>query len=151
MSTHEEYVQCPYDPAHTILKKRFQVHLGRCRKNQHNAPKVTCPFNVTHILNKQELDWHVKNCPNRASFEHYRHREEAVEPGRATTLESSSQVYQLETEENWDDLPPVPTYDPQAYASKAPVLRNLQGQPKSVKKKFRSEERRRLLNIHRNN
>lgn len=57
----------------------------------------------------------------------------------------------METEENWDDLPPVPSYDPQAYAANAQVLRNLQGQPKSVKRQFRSNERLRLMSLNRNN
>ena len=46
---------CPYDKSHLIMRKRFQVHLVRCRRSHPNANKVTCPFNVTHRLNKAEL------------------------------------------------------------------------------------------------
>ncbi|XP_017463390.1 PREDICTED: gametocyte-specific factor 1 homolog [Rhagoletis zephyria] len=151
-----EYEQCPYDISHTILKKRFQVHLGRCRKNHKGVQKVTCPFNVTHILNQPELDWHVKTCPERASFENFKHQQEVVAANTSDASCASTSTasvaeqeteYVLETEENWDDLPPTPSYDPKKYAANAQVLRTLQGHSKSVKKQFRAKERLRLKGI----
>lgn len=51
-----ELLECPYDKSHRILQNRMQVHLGKCRRNHANVPKVTCPFNVIHVLNKPELE-----------------------------------------------------------------------------------------------
>ncbi|XP_053947949.1 gametocyte-specific factor 1 homolog [Anastrepha ludens] len=151
--SNDEYEQCPYDKSHTILKTRFHVHLGRCRKNHRNLQMVTCPFNVTHVLFKPELDWHVKQCPDRATFELQKYQEELAVTGNfgapSTSAQAAAPVEQipLHTEENWDDLPPSSTYNPQAYAANAPVLRTLQGESKSVKRKFRARERLRLLGI----
>lgn len=52
----QELLECPYDKNHRILRNRMQVHLGKCRRNHANVPKVMCPFNVTHVLNKPELE-----------------------------------------------------------------------------------------------
>lgn len=51
-----DLLMCPYNESHLILRKRFQVHLIRCRRSYPNAPMVVCPFNVTHRINKVELD-----------------------------------------------------------------------------------------------
>lgn len=51
-----ELLQCPYEISHMIMRKRFQVHLVRCRKSHPKAEVVTCPFNITHRVNKVELE-----------------------------------------------------------------------------------------------
>ncbi|XP_004524982.1 gametocyte-specific factor 1 homolog [Ceratitis capitata] len=143
-----EYEQCPYDISHTILKSRFQVHLVRCRKNHKKVQMVTCPFNNSHILHQPELDWHVKTCPNRAYFEHFRHHQGESEEEKSRISSTPPPVCELPSEENWDDLPPEPSYDPQSYAANAPILRTLKGHSKSVKKDFRAAERSRLLQLN---
>lgn len=56
---------------------------------------------------------------------------------------------QCQSEENWDDEN-VPSYNPQAYAANADVLRSIQGAPPSQRKAFRKQERLRLLGIDTN-
>lgn len=51
-----ELLQCPYEISHMIMRKRFQVHLVRCRKSHPKAEVVTCPFNITHRVNKVEIE-----------------------------------------------------------------------------------------------
>ncbi|KAI8116391.1 Gametocyte-specific factor 1 like protein [Lucilia cuprina] len=87
---------CPYNESHLILRKRFQVHLIRCRRSHPNAPMIVCPFNVTHRVNKVELEvclklnnlvkvikinilqWHVSTCPDRQNFENFRHQDAPI-------------------------------------------------------------------------
>ncbi|XP_067634928.1 gametocyte-specific factor 1 homolog [Eurosta solidaginis] len=144
----DEYVQCPYDKSHVILKTRFQVHLVRCKKNHKGVGKKTCPFNVTHIVDECDLDEHVKTCPNRAGFEKFKVKEQT---NAAVENAEETQEQLLETAECWDDLPPAPTYDPKKYTTNAPVLRLMQGQSKAKKKQFRAQERLRLSGIDNNN
>ena len=153
-----DLVQCPYDKSHRILRHRFQVHLVRCRKNFPLAQVVTCPFNVTHVLNKKELDWHVTVCPERKTFENFRHREEPIE-GLSTTMDTSfsadNSAHQGDqfkvpidpidaSTENWENDPDVPSYDPKAYVENAPVLRMPVGMSPAQRNEFRAAERKRL-------
>ncbi|XP_061391645.1 gametocyte-specific factor 1 homolog [Musca vetustissima] len=140
----QDIMECPYEKHHQILRSRMQVHLTRCRKNHTNVKKVTCPFNVTHILNEPELEFHISSCPGRTSFEHFRN---TVEVPISRTVPPPMPKY--ESEENWDDEN-VPSYNPQAYAANADVLRSIQGAPPSQRKAFRKQERLRLLGIDNN-
>ncbi|XP_075155477.1 gametocyte-specific factor 1 homolog isoform X2 [Haematobia irritans] len=138
----QDLLSCPYDKHHQILRSRMQVHLTRCRKNHLNEKKVTCPFNVTHVLNEPELEFHVTVCTERKTFEHFRNEVKA--PTRPIIPPS---VPLCDSEENWDNDEDVPSYNPQAYAAKADVIRTIQGVPPSQRKAFRKQERLRLLGI----
>uniref|UniRef100_A0A1B0G8S2 CHHC U11-48K-type domain-containing protein n=1 Tax=Glossina morsitans morsitans TaxID=37546 RepID=A0A1B0G8S2_GLOMM len=99
-------LQCPYEKSHQILESRMQFHLIRCQRNHPNAPKGVCPFNVTDVFNDAELEFHLK-----------------------TTTSPPKPKY--ESTENWDDEPPVRSYNPSEHARKAPVLRSFPGTEKS--------------------
>uniref|UniRef100_A0A1A9W8I4 CHHC U11-48K-type domain-containing protein n=1 Tax=Glossina brevipalpis TaxID=37001 RepID=A0A1A9W8I4_9MUSC len=139
MMASEELLQCPYNKSHQILESRMQVHLGRCRRNYAGVRKVTCPFNVTHILNESELEFHVRICANRKAFEIYCNESSSLNKATAPPT-----LPEYHCTENWDDEPPVASYNPREYVSKAPVLRSLNGAKPSDRKKFRQEERLRL-------
>ncbi|XP_073835401.1 gametocyte-specific factor 1 homolog [Musca autumnalis] len=140
----QDIIECPYEKHHQILRSRMQVHLVRCRKNHPNEKKVTCPFNVTHVLNEPELEFHLSCCAERTTFENYRNTEPA--PTRPTI---PPPMPQYQSEDNWDDEN-VPSYNPQAYAANADVLRTIKGAPPSQRKAFRKQERLRLLGIDNN-
>lgn len=80
-------------------------------------------------------------CPERKTFENFRNIEEPV-----TKPTVPPPMAYCESEENWDDTD-VPSYNPQEYIAKAPVLRNIQGAPPSERKQFRKQERLRLLGV----
>ncbi|XP_067637634.1 gametocyte-specific factor 1 homolog [Eurosta solidaginis] len=153
-----ELLTCPYNVSHQILRSRFQVHLVRCRKSYPNSEVVVCPFNITHRVNKQEIDWHVSNCPNRQSFEVFKSNESQVQgltssmgstfnDDTNTTYETANETFELETSQNWDNLPRVPSYNPRAYAEKANILRLPVGMQPSQRAAFREAERKRLQNL----
>lgn len=157
----EDILTCPYDPSHQIMRCRFQVHLVRCRKSFPNAEMVVCPFDVTHRINEKELDWHVSTCPNRQSFEVFKSNDVQASGSFSTTctsfnddgtqtnstFQTANTSFELETSQNWDDLPSVPSYDPKAYAEKANVLRLPVGMRPSERAAFRNSERKRLQNL----
>lgn len=51
---------------------------------------------------------------------------------------------EIHSEDNWDDED-LPTYNPHAYVTQAPVIRNLQGAQPAERKQFRQRERLRFL------
>ncbi|XP_011191716.1 gametocyte-specific factor 1 homolog isoform X2 [Zeugodacus cucurbitae] len=156
-----DILTCPYNQAHQILRGRFQVHLVRCRKSYPNAKVIVCPFNVTHRINEQELDWHVSTCPNRHSFEVFKSNDTHASLSTSTlsnsfnddenqtnsTWQTANTSFELETSQNWDDLPSVPSYDPKTYTEKANVLRQPVGMKPSERVAFRNAERKRLQNL----
>ncbi|XP_030572999.1 gametocyte-specific factor 1 homolog isoform X2 [Drosophila novamexicana] len=140
-SKFDDFVSCPYNKAHIVLRGRLTKHLVRCSRNPENLNKLlVCPFNESHRLDAQQLQAHIKICPERAGFE--RHAQKDEQPPLA---EPVSQV-SIECEEDWDNEPDAPTYDPSAYCEENLVIRSsgLHGQSKSVRRDFRAKERRRF-------
>ncbi|ESO94331.1 hypothetical protein LOTGIDRAFT_118829 [Lottia gigantea] len=65
----EREIECPYDKAHMVRKKRMQYHLIKCRRNHVTKDFVTCPFNATHEMPRPELRHHMLTCRDRAVAE----------------------------------------------------------------------------------
>ncbi|XP_065366174.1 gametocyte-specific factor 1 homolog [Calliphora vicina] len=163
-----DLLPCPYNDSHLILRKRFQVHLIRCRRSYPNAPVIVCPFNVTHRVNKVELEWHVSTCPDRQNFENFRHQDAPI-VGLSSTINltfcgnsnatllnntfgtvASSNIKggeYIESSESWDDQPEHPSYNPLEYIEKAEVLRLPVGMTPSQRNAFRLAERKRLQSL----
>ncbi|GAB6019234.1 Gametocyte specific factor [Chamberlinius hualienensis] len=66
---HDEYVTCPYDPAHRILAVRFITHLVKCKRNHSDVAIVSCPFNSQHLMKAEERSRHIATCPDKVSVE----------------------------------------------------------------------------------
>lgn len=54
----------------------------------------------------------------------------------------------VECDEDWDNEPDVPTYNPSVYCEQNLVIRSnaVNGKPRSVRRNFRESERRRFAN-----
>ncbi|CAB0017354.1 unnamed protein product [Nesidiocoris tenuis] len=50
------YVQCPYEPSHSILKTQIQFHLLKDHPNYVGPRKEPCPFNTTHLIDVALLE-----------------------------------------------------------------------------------------------
>lgn len=50
MPTASQYVICPLDESHRILKHRMQPHLLKCERQHDMSKKSKCPYNITHIV-----------------------------------------------------------------------------------------------------
>jgi len=52
-----DYVTCPYNKAHKLLRGRLAIHLDRCSRNSGISNQLlVCPFNKTHRYNAKELN-----------------------------------------------------------------------------------------------
>lgn len=84
------------------------------------------------------FQYHVKNCPDKALVTNYKYN---IDVPKASDVKITPQP-RVESEDNWDDVD-VETYNPEKYASKAPIIRSKIGDLPSQKKAFRESERRR--------
>ncbi|XP_064545804.1 gametocyte-specific factor 1 homolog [Drosophila montana] len=140
-SKFDDFVACPYNKAHIVLRGRLTKHLVRCSRNAENLNKLlTCPFNENHRFDAQQLQAHIKICPERASLERQAQKDEQP------AVDAPATQMLIECEEDWDNEPDVPTYNPSAYCEENLVIRSsgLHGQSKSVRRNFRAQERRRF-------
>lgn len=80
-------------------------------------------------------------CTERKTFENFCNVDVPV---TTPTVPPPMPVY--ESEENWDN-DDEPTYNPHEYVANASVIRNIQGAAPAERKKFRQQERLRLLGI----
>ncbi|XP_017063824.1 gametocyte-specific factor 1 homolog [Drosophila eugracilis] len=133
-----EYVQCPYDSAHRILPVRLAFHLNRCAKNFPCSKMVRCPFNTSHLYSVTNMQEHIIECPNRSNLERYKM------PDMLPLVEPPRHEFIVDSAENWDDDPPVPTYNPKTYCEEKFIIRNPQGAPPAARREFRERERRRF-------
>ncbi|XP_014085441.1 gametocyte-specific factor 1 homolog [Bactrocera oleae] len=132
-----DVVECPYNPAHRLLRKRLQPHLIKCRVNYPQLELQKCPFNNTHHIPEPEFCLHVTNCPDRKLITQYKYN--TAEPKEEERVSHAP----IECEENWDDTE-VNDYDPQKFIEKKDVLRQPIGIPPAERKEFIKTERKRL-------
>lgn len=156
-----DLVDCPYNKAHKMLRKKLQQHILKCREYYKNEVELlVCPFNKAHLIPEPEYfvsyyisrqpfelcfqfvtstytQQHTKSCSDRKIIAHYQHSAPAE-------LNEETKHEKIEAEENWDE-DDVPDYDPQAYVSQANLVREPNGLFPSQRKAFIKEERKRLL------
>ncbi|KAL0117787.1 hypothetical protein PUN28_008881 [Cardiocondyla obscurior] len=130
-------VTCPYNPAHRIAKYKFMNHVAKCKKSSKVANKTECPIDRTHIVDQAQLQEHIKSCSSLGKLAVIEYEKPKVDVNSSIT-----NAYGLN--ENWDEEPEVPAYNPMEASSKKPVLRCITGLTKSEKKKFKEEERKRI-------
>ncbi|XP_062134803.1 gametocyte-specific factor 1 homolog [Drosophila sulfurigaster albostrigata] len=136
-----DFVTCPYDKAHRVLKGRLAKHLIKCSRNLGISEEWTiCPCNTTHHIKRKDFAEHQKECPEANWL-----RASTVRSDNGNGQQSVKPVL-VECDENWDDEPPVEAYDPSVYCEENAIIRTLQGHSKAARKEFRESERRRLAN-----
>lgn len=51
-----DFVICPYDKSHKLLRGRLTKHLLRCGRSSGNSNRfIICPFNENHRYDKKEF------------------------------------------------------------------------------------------------
>ncbi|KAH8255804.1 hypothetical protein KR038_011096 [Drosophila bunnanda] len=126
---HKDFVVCPYNSCHRLLKSRLAVHLVRCSRSYPSAQMMQC-------IKKNS---HDKACPNGCALE------KAMKTVQLTQAEPKPPSFYVESTEDWDAEPPSGTYDPQAHGDKQFVIRNPQGNTPAARREFRARERRRFI------
>jgi len=148
----EKTITCPYNPSHQITVERIQWHLVKCRKNHPTSDHVVCPYNASHHVPKPEEQYHISTCSDRKIVELSKYSWAMDRPGHHGNLSMPppSNIQWGNTaaddmEENWEKEATVKqSYDPKKKATKAPVLRYVQGATPSQRKEFRAKEKVRL-------
>lgn len=59
-----EYVTCPYNPQHRLVRHRMPYHIVKCKKNYFGPPLDVCPFNAMHMVPSTDIMEHMQNCPD---------------------------------------------------------------------------------------
>lgn len=55
-SSFNDFVTCPYNKGHVVLRGRLTKHLVRCSRNSDTTNKLLlCPFNANHRFNAEQL------------------------------------------------------------------------------------------------
>ncbi|XP_055382128.1 gametocyte-specific factor 1 homolog [Condylostylus longicornis] len=96
----EDLVTCPYNKAHLIRRKKFQLHLIKCRSHHPDSKLLKCPFNLCHMIPEQEYSMHIGSCPDRAIITNYKNIEE---DNKRKATEVSTQPKNDSEEEDWDN------------------------------------------------
>lgn len=90
---------------------------------------------------------HKRNCPDRATFDHYINVVGVKINEKKTRIEVKPPKINtnpfMKPEESWDDLD-CPTYDPKKLAADKPILRITNGMTPAERRDFREQERKRL-------
>ncbi|XP_017139818.1 gametocyte-specific factor 1 homolog isoform X2 [Drosophila miranda] len=126
-SSKDDYLECPFDKGHVIMRSRMTVHLVRCAPNHHGSKKI-----------------HVGTCPQRAGFEEFMNKNEIAQTDELPYEKRE----EIECGEDWDKEPEVRTYDPKLYCDKKFLIRNPQGNPPGVRRQIRESERKRFQQHH---
>jgi hypothetical protein len=63
----DEYIICPFNKAHVILRYRMPKHIVKCSqsfqgKAEEKPQLILCPYNAMHMIPKDKLKEHLENC-----------------------------------------------------------------------------------------
>ncbi|XP_023248395.1 gametocyte-specific factor 1 homolog isoform X2 [Copidosoma floridanum] len=148
---YEPYEICPHDKSHQILRSRMAVHLTKCSKNHRKTKKEQCPYDPRHLINPEDYQSHVKTCPAQESVLHHRlhggdNKTKTINIPPVSIASTAETVMELPVV-NWDDDQEVASYNPLRNIEQKEVLRPLLIASKSVKKKFKENERKRMQQL----
>ncbi|XP_014473088.1 PREDICTED: uncharacterized protein LOC106743603 [Dinoponera quadriceps] len=135
-------VTCPYNKSHRIRRCKLMTHLLKCKKQSGATNKVTCPLNGIHIMDPNDIKDHLTSCSNLSSLVKTNVVKEEIDK------ESIIKDDTYKSNENWDEAPEVPSYDPWANSASKKVIRCVTGMTKSERIKFRLSERDRIANLN---
>ncbi|KAG5319335.1 PSA4 protein, partial [Pseudoatta argentina] len=135
-------VSCPYNPAHRIRRYKLMNHISKCKKYNKKENMVECPLDKTHIVDQNFLREHIEMCSSIG-------KAADMDIGNVEVRDPDPPVAggSVYLNENWEEDPEVPRYDPMEVSAKKPVIRCVSGLSKAEKKKFRDNERMRIANL----
>lgn len=104
----DDFIKCPYNPAHILKQSRMVYHMVKCAKNPNIPALVDCPYNAKHKIRPQDMVDHMYKCP---SLEPNVVRDDEMEEFLRWARESKTSSPQQasaspDPEENWDDFNP---------------------------------------------
>ncbi|KAF7991970.1 hypothetical protein HCN44_010771 [Aphidius gifuensis] len=145
MPTASQYVICPLDESHRILKHRMQPHLLKCERQHDMSKKSKCPYNITHIVDTIVFPHHLETCPDAKSVHEYAYTTDEKPLAGILSLETIMKERKNIDfgDENWDTKRVGPGYDPSKTIEDKSVFRHLAVASKSERKAFREAERKR--------
>lgn len=100
---------------------------------------AVCPLDKSHIVEQDSLREHIEMCSSIGKA-----ADMDIGNIEARDPDPPSSLY---LNENWEEDPEFPHYDPMEASAKMPVLRCVPGLTKAEKKKFRDNERERIANL----
>ncbi|KAH8419612.1 hypothetical protein KR222_009563, partial [Zaprionus bogoriensis] len=140
-----DFVSCPYDSSHRVLRGRLTKHLERCDRNSgHSKHMLVCPFNDNHRYDAQQMPEHIKTCPGRDRWQQVNDEWDDIPAAKqaAAPLQQALPA----CEEDWDKEPDAPTYNPETYCTQNLVVRSdvFNGASRAGRRNLRNNERRRF-------
>ncbi|XP_020280274.1 uncharacterized protein LOC109852997 isoform X2 [Pseudomyrmex gracilis] len=133
---------CPYNKSHRIARSKFMQHVTKCKKTVDTEDFVECPLETSHIVESDKLKEHIASCSQLGEL--VRDTDPSEKELKLPTL-----VGNIESEENWDEEPETPSYNPAKVSAEKKIVRSMPGLSKSKRFAFRQVERQRLANIER--
>ena len=64
----EEFILCPYNNSHRIIRFRMPGHMMKCRKNYRGPPLDQCMYNATHLVPMGTMEAHLEGCRDYFQF-----------------------------------------------------------------------------------
>jgi len=103
----DDFVKCPYFPAHIVKSSRLVYHLVKCAKNPNIPSLIDCPYNAKHKVKPQDMVDHLYKCeslePNVVRDDEMQEfRRLAGELKESNSVTPPSQV--PDVEDNWNDF-----------------------------------------------
>ncbi|KAH8248986.1 hypothetical protein KR032_004925, partial [Drosophila birchii] len=122
----EDYLVCPYNSAHRLMPSRLGMHLARCARNYPFSKLVRCTFNDTHLYtvfemkistkkefmvsDSYDLCFDLRNTSRAVQIDSQRGKN--MKPDKMPpSTESEPRKFVVESTDNWDEEPPVLTYN----------------------------------------
>ncbi|XP_044253615.1 gametocyte-specific factor 1 homolog [Tribolium madens] len=96
----DDFVSCPFNPLHRMLKVNLQHHIIKCMKNYPDY--VPCIYNAMHRFpNKEKMIEHIATCPSQKLA-----ISDGNTPRRANTAAAPNSLHEGRKfhtdEENWN-------------------------------------------------
>ncbi|XP_074595911.1 uncharacterized protein LOC141851035 [Brevipalpus obovatus] len=105
----DDFIKCPYNPAHIVKQSRMVYHMVKCAKNPNIPSLIDCPYNAKHKIRPQDMVDHMYKCP---SLEPNVVRDDEMaefmrwaKESKTSNLPEQSSL-SPDPEENWDDFNP---------------------------------------------
>ncbi|XP_035724354.1 gametocyte-specific factor 1-like [Vespa mandarinia] len=101
----DDYVTCPYDPSHRILKSRMSRHLIKCELNHPTLRLLTCPYNKIHRISPLEYEHHLSICESKGTVQRNYFENASSISANILPVTKINELQIPPSSENWDEEP----------------------------------------------